>query len=346
LWTEGGEDVLKKRLFSVILIITLFSASFIGIHFVSTASAKPLSIIYGVTPAPASKSYQEVVGELDGSPFLLRFPYPTENWNGKLYVYCHGWNDGVEPAVSSLRSASVATINGGGAFAASTFGEGGYPIQKAVIRTHQLTEWVIDNFDVEGKVFLIGISMGGNVALQLGAKYPDLYSGVLDVCGSKDLTDSYNKRSWANLNDAALAVELEALGPTPAPPPTIPFSIRYYPCTSLEALRVFVTNRAEDLADECGGPPTEKPKAYEKISPLYSATNLQIPVITIHGTLDGVVSLSQSLAYQIAVAEAGNSGMYRLYIVPGGGHASSSVMMQVSTRMPELVTWSDAIDPP
>jgi len=41
--------------------------------------------------------------------------------------------------------------------------------------------------------------MGGNVALQLGAKYPDLYSGVLDVCGSKDLIDSYNKRSWQTL---------------------------------------------------------------------------------------------------------------------------------------------------
>lgn len=329
------------------VLITLMLLTVVGTQLVAEASAcksgwhDRTTVIYGVTPA--GNGYKEILGNLSGTDYLIRFPDPIDRWNGMLVVFCHAWNLGLEPDVSTFRTYANARIDQGYAFAASTFGEGGYPIRKAVIRTQQLTQYVVHKYNVEGKIFLVGISMGGNVALQLGAKYPKLYSGVLDVCGSKNLTASYEMGSWVSLDDAALTAELEALGP---PVAGVPFSIRYYPCTSLQNLRDFVGNRSEDIADECRGTPQERPCAYKRISPVYSATNLKIPVITIHGTLDGIVPLSQTLAYQAAVAEAGHSDLYRLVIVNGGGHFNPTVQAQARQQLLELTAWSDTLDPP
>ena len=72
-------------------------------------------------------------------------------------------------------------VQEGFAAAASSYGNKGFDEKFGVIRTHQLTEFAIDKFDVTGKVFLQGISLGGSIALVLGERYPDVYSGVLDA---------------------------------------------------------------------------------------------------------------------------------------------------------------------
>jgi pimeloyl-ACP methyl ester carboxylesterase len=181
-------------------------------------------------------SYTEYIGSLDGAGFAFLKP---KTWNGRLIIGCHWfmnentWSNNPKETGMMMRCYGWARTQAskGYAFAYSTNGEPNYCIKKGMIRTHQLTEWLIDNYEISDEIYLWGISMGGNIAVLLAEKYPDLYDGVLDVVGVKDMKIRYN--SWIGLPD---------------------------PNGVLPALRA-----------ECGGTPEEKPKAYEKRSPTYNA---------------------------------------------------------------------------
>jgi pimeloyl-ACP methyl ester carboxylesterase len=221
-------------------------------------------------------------------------------------------------------------ISGGTAFAESSYGEGGYCVKEGVIRTHQLTEYIIDKYHVTGKVYLLGISMGSTIALELGAKYPDLYDGVLDICGPKDLKYQYTqKMNYLSLNNQDLSAALIAKGAKDPP----------YPSSTISAFRDSCLITTIDLAIACRGTPDEKPQAYERISPTYSATGLSIPTITLHGTADGEVDYSTSITFMNAVVAAGHSDMYRLYKVNGGEHADSAVISQLWPGLLRLILW-------
>jgi len=232
--------------------------------------------------------------------------------------------------------------------AESTYGEWGYCVKEGVIRTHQLTEYILDHYPVTGKVLLLGISMGGDVALQLGAKYPQLYDGVLDICGTKDAAAQYNdKMLYSSLtNDNDLIAALIAKG---SAVPPYPFgNIPNLPTLSdqLAAFRGFCLTSGGDIALACGGnTPEEKPKAYERISPTFSAADLTIPTITVHGDKDGLVAYSQSIAFEAAVAANGDSNLYRLYTVVGGEHANSPVRAKIPVCMTLLLDWVENGNP-
>ena len=274
-------------------------------------------------------SYQDYTGKLGGANYIIRIP---SNWNGDLLVYCRGYAH----LLSSVNLVTTLTlfsglINSGYAFAESDYGVGGYCIKEGMIRTHQLTEYVIDNFHLTGKVYLIGISMGGNTVLELGAKYPDLYSGVLDIAGTKDVISRYNLHSnYAAIDDdAALRAAVLANGGKDPP----------FPTTSIGGFRNYCTNSVADVKDQCKGTPDEKQQFYERISPVFDAVDISIPTITVHGTADALVPYSQSVAYMNAIAVAGHSDMYRLYKVVGGEHCNAAVVTQIGPRFSQLVNW-------
>ena len=273
--------------------------------------------------------YTQTDGTLDGADFALRIPDP---WNGMLVVICRGYSSTPTSPVMWL-SFSSSMLDEGFAIAASNFGAVGICISKGMGSTYNLTMYIIDNYNVTGKVFLYGISMGGTIALLLGERYPDVYSGVLDLAGPKDYKEHHaHKDSWENLSEAELTEELTALG-AGIPP---------YMYSSLESFQESLATGKIDIELETGGTPATHPTAYENISPTYHA-NITIPVITIHGTSDAQVFFDQSVLYQDAVANAGRSDLYRLYNVTGGEHMHSSVMSEVAARFDELVEWAEII---
>jgi pimeloyl-ACP methyl ester carboxylesterase len=276
-------------------------------------------------------TYQDYRGTIDGANYVIRIP---SNWNGNFFLYCRGYAH-VLSAVNLNGPLSLFSglINSGYAFAESDYGVGGFVINDGMTCTYQLTKYIIDQFHVTGKIYLIGISMGGTTVLELGFKYPHLYSGVIDIAGTKDVITRYYLDSYyaSITDDAKLANAVVAAGGVNPP----------YPQTTIAGFRTYCATLVADIKSECKGTPIQKPLAYMKISPLFSATCISIPTITIHGTADANAPYAQSVAFMTTVKIMGHSDMYRLYKVVGGEHCDSAVLSQIGPCFNELVNWAE-----
>ena len=308
----GGERMNKK--FSSFLITLVTLAMIVGPLLATVQAKKPV--------VTEEDGYTQYVGTLGGANYVIRIP--DEGWNGMLVVGCHGymagyWHPDAQFVMDNLvngegTSLPIALVEQGFAYAASSYGEGGWPVQKAMIRTHQLTEYVIDSYGVTGKVFLLGHSMGGNFVLLLGEKYPELYDGVLDSCGMKDVVDAYTNMA---------AVYYSPFWPPPGMP---------------EPMQEFIKQAIEDWEAEFGGTYDKKPKAYEKKNPISNA-EISIPIISVHGAQDPMMSSYQATVYGLAVDAAGCSEYYRIYTVDPGMHGDPPVIDEVLIRLWDLVDY-------
>lgn len=308
------------------------------------ALALILQTIPLIPTASAAAAYTEINGTLSGGNYTLRIPSPIDNWNRVLVIFCRGYSRAKPASPMSPTADMLAndTISEGLAFATTDYGAGGSCIKKAMNATYELTQYIVSTYKV-AKVFLLGASMGGAIALLLGEKYPTVYSGVLDMFGMKNQTFAYDAGpSIVAMNDTELTKHLQGLN---APIPPYPFS-QYSQniSTVLQLYRDFISQACTDMVTETGGTPTQVPDAYREIDPLYHA-NISIPVITVHGTSDALVPYEWSLQYQAAVAAAGKSAWYRLYSVVGGQHGDPSMFPERRRHLTELVSWSEQLRP-
>jgi len=309
-----------------------YSSFLIALVIVVAMTFSPLmAIVIAKKPVVTDgHGYTQYVGTLGGANYVVRIP--NEGWNGMLIVGCHGymafnWNQDAQFAMDNLGGVGLpfALVEQGYAYAASSYGERGFAIQKAVIRTHQLTQYVIGKFGVTGKVFIVGHSMGGLIGLLLGEKYPELYDGVLDISGMRDNVLGYTD----SVNGIA---EIEA----------IPEFVWYNILTQeerdyLSQLLVFLKQMTADMEAECGGTYDEKPQHYEKRNPVDNA-EISIPMISVTGA-DDQLSVNQVHTFEDAVAEAGCSEYYRLYVVPDGDHANAITVNSALSHFEELVNY-------
>ncbi len=337
---------MKSRNFAIVLVLV---AVLMATPLTALVQAEPKVVITrrSFVVSGVTYSYTQTKIALGGANSWIKIP---DTWNGRLVVLCRGYSHVLDPNAIPLDAQSLGFLSMGAATAASNYGEGGYSVKEGIIRTHQLTEYVIDNYGVTGYVYLFGASMGGNIVLELGAKYPNLYDGVFDLFGSKNLKTQFaDKMVYANLtDDTALQNSLLAHGsaipPVPFTAPLVPLPLR----NQLNAFRNFSINSGTDIWLACGmNTPEEKPQAYERISPTFSAVDIAVPTITLHGTADGLVPYSQSIEFMNAVNAAGNSDLYRLYKVVGAGHGDIT-SAQISLPFSRLVAWVEnkVIPPP
>ncbi len=270
--------------------------------------------------------YTQTTLVLGGAFDVIKIP---DNWNGKLVMLCRG---GLFVDLNAIpMDGYTGFLRKGFATAASNYGENGIVIKEGVIRTHQLTQYVLDNYDVTGNVYLYGMSMGGSIALELGAKFPDTYKGVLETSGLKNMVIQYDLSVYYSgiSNDADLAAAIIANGGA-IPPFPVP-SIAGYRDEMARSVTAFIT--------ACGGTPAEKLQAYERISPTFSATGISVPTITVHGNKDALAPYSTAVEFMNAVVAAGHSDMYRLYKVVNGQHGDPLVTGQISPQFDALVNW-------
>ena len=110
-----------------------------------------------------------------------------------------------------------------------------------------------------------------------------------------------------------------------------------FPTIPLEDQAVFLQMIA-DIEAECGGTYDEKPEAYERLNPTSNA-KICIPIISVNGALDPLMSPEQAISYEIAVAEAGCSEYYRLYTAAGGAHGDPPTIDEALLHFEELVDY-------
>jgi pimeloyl-ACP methyl ester carboxylesterase len=333
------KDIRKKArrisaVFSTVTIVLLL----VGTQFVASVAAKKPEVSYN-----SVLHFTRVVGELGGAGYELFMP---DNWNGMLVVgvrgYAHAPDFNIEASGMHALGMAFMTLPSTRypdterwAYAWSTFGEGGFCIQKGMIRTHQLTEYIIDNYDVNGKVLLMGMSMGGLISCLLAEKYPNLYDGVLDVCGLKDVKAFYEfQQTFVSFDDPADIRDF-LMGP-PANLPS--WLVNLISDEDWQAGQEFAVMSMVDEELEFGGTPETKPKAYERYSPTYNA-GITVPVVSMMGEFDFTATLYQFDMYYDAVEEAGSLDYYRSYMIPSAMHLDSAIMAARWTYLELLADW-------
>lgn len=308
----GRKILLSAALF---LIIALLAPTF-----VSTAQAKITETTHN-----EEEGYTEFYGTMGGANFYILIPDDWTNplGDGMLVMMCRPAAYAEDPRMNMPDYPfAVSLAMQGIAVAASNYGLNG-DVKDGVIHIHQLTMYVIDNYDVTGKVFLFGTSLGGAVALLLGEAHPEVYSGVLDNSGIKD---------WAAMyNDAATYS-----GPDPF-------------------LILWSQISIPSYEDNYGGTPEERPNKYAKYSPIHH-TDVAIPIISVIHADDAIVKPQQTEMYHAALSDpslhiivivtAVTPGAFPLPGATGWyGHFDPATFEAAAANLFNLIVWSNTLAP-
>jgi pimeloyl-ACP methyl ester carboxylesterase len=304
----------------LVIAVALLAVSLLPSSLVSTAQAK-------ITEVNPAVGYTEYYGTMGGANFYVLIPDDWTNpllGDGMLVVLCRpaAYSEDPRGNVPDYPFALGLAMQGI-AVAASNYGPSGSGVKEGVIRTHQLTMYVIDNYDVTGKVFLFGSSLGGCVALLLGEGHPEVYSGVLDNSGIKDWAAIYNDAASYSGSDPFLLLWNE-------------ISISSY-------------------EDNYGGTPEERPNKYAKYSPTHHA-DMAIPVISVVHVGDMIVKPEQTELYHAALSDPSlHTVVYVTDVTPGNfpfpgatgwyGHFDPATFTAAATNLVNLIVWSNTLDP-
>jgi pimeloyl-ACP methyl ester carboxylesterase len=169
----------------------------IGVLLSSSSCSKQSLTAPGLTSAGAQREALAAARRIEpgttlegdigpGAHYVVSMP---SVWNGDLVLYAHGFTapifpvgipPGEEPLVEGLRQLA---LQGGFAFAYSSYSQTGLGLRDAAQRTQQLEELFVSVARQPGRTFLIGTSFGALAAVKLAETYPDRYAGVMTLCG-------------------------------------------------------------------------------------------------------------------------------------------------------------------
>jgi pimeloyl-ACP methyl ester carboxylesterase len=148
-----------------------------------TVTGTGLNRVVKPEPAGAPAPADVVVDGQSGPGALYRLVRPA-NWNGRLFLYAHGYVYKSEPvALPAEADLFVGLLTSQGvAVAFSSFSENGYAVKDGAQRTHQLLGIFASKFGQPTRVYVGGASMGGLIAIKLLEQYPGAFAGALTVC--------------------------------------------------------------------------------------------------------------------------------------------------------------------
>jgi pimeloyl-ACP methyl ester carboxylesterase len=148
-----------------------------------TVTGTSLNRVVKPEPAGAPAPADVVVDGQSGPGALYRLVRPA-NWNGRLFLYAHGYVFKSEPVALPAEADLIVGLLApqGFAVAFSSFSENGYAVKDGAQRTHQLLGIFASKFGQPTRVYVGGASMGGLIAIKLLEQYPGAFAGALTVC--------------------------------------------------------------------------------------------------------------------------------------------------------------------
>jgi hypothetical protein len=189
-------------------------------HYVVAEAELPFAAL--PSPAIASDRWWGVEG---GAGYRIEVP---EHWNGRLVMYAHGYRGEVETLTPAMPRFRRELIEGGYAWAASSYSANGYDVRAAVEDTNALALAFTRIARERGRplaeparIYIVGHSMGGHIAAAAveaetlaRAHHRVRYAGAMPLCGSLgdlELLDYFAAFALA-------AQQLAELGPASFPP--------------------------------------------------------------------------------------------------------------------------------
>lgn len=129
-------------------------------------------------------SYTLISGEI-GPGALYEIAMPTTPWNGELVVFAQGIGDPNDPVALPNPGVLRDTFASQGfALIYTSRSVNGYgAVKDGMQRTHQLRGIFVDTIGQPTRVYLIGRSLGGLIAVMLAESFPGQYDGVVSGCG-------------------------------------------------------------------------------------------------------------------------------------------------------------------
>jgi len=115
-----------------------------------------------------------------GAGYRIEVP---ESWNGKLVLYCHGYQGYVPELTITNPSIRKYLVDNGYAWAASSYSTNGYDPKAGVKDTHDLAEFFNGLVGKPKRTYIIGHSMGGHITGVAIEQYPKSFDGALPMCG-------------------------------------------------------------------------------------------------------------------------------------------------------------------
>ena len=135
-------------------------------------------------PLPGAKAY---FGTLGRAAYQVEIP---AKWNGELVMWAHGFAGfGLElEAELPPRALRRTFIDEGYAWAGSSYSENGYVPGIGADETFALKQFFANKFGQPKRTYLVGSSMGGNVAWEYALEYPEQVNALIlvDASGWED----------------------------------------------------------------------------------------------------------------------------------------------------------------
>ncbi len=140
-------------------------------------------LIVSLPAVAQAPSFTPIDGVI-GPGALYEIAMPTGAWNGELVVYIHGIGNPAEPPKLPNPGALRDTLTGQGfAMIYSSFKANGYAVKDGMQRTHQLRGIFTSRVGRPTRVYLVGGSLGGLIAVMLAERFPGQYDGALSLSG-------------------------------------------------------------------------------------------------------------------------------------------------------------------
>jgi len=147
----------------------------------SGPAAGPVQVHRTAGVTDAASHLEGVIGP--GALYSIDVP---DGWNGTLVLYAHGYTGPQLPIAlpgGQFPGVRDQCLSRGFAIAATSFSENGFAEAEGVRQVHQLEGLFRDQVGMPTRTFLVGLSLGGLISLDLIETFPGQYAGGLSVSG-------------------------------------------------------------------------------------------------------------------------------------------------------------------